>query len=81
MDGKEATKERRDLKEKRGGNGEVRRNGGVGKGRVEQKGRKGSGQEEEGRKVRGKGKEEREEGDKVQLFFHIFCFNGILTHN
>ena len=35
-------------------NGEVRRNGGVGK--VEKKGREGGGHEEEGRKVRGKEK-------------------------
>ena len=47
MDGKEATKERRDPNERKrgireeeiGGNGEVRRIGGVGKGRVEKKGR------------------------------------------
>ena len=80
MDGKEASKERRDQKEKRGGireaeigeNREVGRNGGVGKeGGVEWKVSKVGKRtrREGGEKGRGKGRgksEEMEEGDKVK---------------
>ena len=81
MDGKEATKERRDRKERRGGireeeiggNGEIGRNEGVGKGRVK-KGREEGKQTRRGgekgkrekKRRRGKKREEREEGDKLK---------------